>query len=293
MSARAAFGRRKRSAHPILAALFAVLVVAALMLAACGVPNVTGTPATPTGVIDLNDWYLTLPIRDPSGRDGKGPWDVHQPQLSSFSDPDYFHTGSDRFGHYLEFRVPASDRSAARPGDVVTTTSKASGAARTELRQTTNGELAAWSLDGEDVYELTVTLTCDATSISDRQEVIVGQIHGPGSKPPVILSMDHSRGGALEFYKQGPRFGDLLTGVQPGELFTYRITGGRGRLEIAAARGDASQLPARAQVDLPSSAVEERENLYFKSGAYVKTKLTARASGVAVVHQYENKLVVR
>jgi hypothetical protein len=42
-------------------------------------------------------------------------------------------------------------------------------------------------------------MTCDGTGITNgRQEVIVGQIHGPGGTPPIIICVNHKRGGALE-----------------------------------------------------------------------------------------------
>src|SRR5512133_4191699 len=50
--------------------------------------NITAT-APPQGVpgdlIDLTRWYLTLPIKDPTGKDTSGPWDVYQPDLRNFS----------------------------------------------------------------------------------------------------------------------------------------------------------------------------------------------------------------
>ena len=33
----------------------------------------------PGDLIDLTRWYLTLPIKDPTGKDTSGPWDVYQP----------------------------------------------------------------------------------------------------------------------------------------------------------------------------------------------------------------------
>ena len=92
-----------------------------------------------------------------------------------------------------------------------------------------------------------------ATGITNgRQEVIVGQIHGPGGTPPIIICVNHKRGGALELFKQGPRQGDLLTGLKPDTKFTYRIESpGNGRLKVYRLPRRRAQAPHHAAVRLP------------------------------------------
>ena len=236
----------------------------------------------PGDLIDLTRWYLTLPIKDPTGRDRSGPWDVHQPDLRHFS-CEYFRVSS-------VGSVPAVEYTA--PVDGVTTSG--SGATRSELREMGGGTVkASWAFDDGERHVLTTTLTCDGTGITDgRQEVIVGQIHGPGGTPPIIICVNHKRGGALELFKQGPRQGDLLTGLTPDTTFTYRIESpGDDRLRVYACLGDVNELPAVPQFDFPSSAFTETSGLYFKAGAYNKTETDAGASGAAVVRQYRCDLV--
>jgi hypothetical protein len=236
----------------------------------------------PGDLIDLTRWYLTLPIKDPTGRDRSGPWDVHQPDLRHFS-CEYFRVSS-------VGSVPAVEYVA--PVDGVTTSG--SGATRSELREMSGGTVkASWAFDDGERHVLTTTLTCDGTGITDgRQEVIVGQIHGSGGTPPIIICVNHKRRGALELFKQGPRQGDLLTGLTPDTTFTYRIESpGDGRLRVYACLGDVEELPAVPQFDFPSSAFTETSGLYFKAGAYNKTETDAGASGAAVVRQYRCDLV--
>ena len=59
----------------------------------------------PGDLIDLTRWYLTLPIKDPTGRDRSGPWDVHQPDLRCFS-CEYFRIPSVGSVPAVEYTAP-------------------------------------------------------------------------------------------------------------------------------------------------------------------------------------------
>jgi hypothetical protein len=242
-----------------------------------------GTSSAPGSVLDLSRWYLTLPIAPPAGdEDTSGPWDIYQPRLATFSH-ELFRTGSDQHGRYVEYTAPTKG-----------VTTSGSGATRCELRQMTGPSReakAAWSFADGKPHTLTCTLTCDGTSIVGRKEVIVGQIHGPGGTPPLILCVNHTRGGALEVFRQGPRQGDLLTGLQPGELFTYRIDASDGRLRLYACRGTADQLPTTAAFDWSASVLTEQSGCYFKAGAYGKQEVGTATTGQSVVRHYRLDLV--
>jgi hypothetical protein len=242
----------------------------------------TPTEGFPSDVIDLTRWYLTLPIKNPTGKDTAGPWHIYQPTLDHFS-CEYFQVSSVDSVPVVEYTAPVNGA-----------TTSGSGATRCELREmATATTKASWALDDGRRHVLTTTLTCDATSITrGRQEVIVGQIHGPGGTPPIIICANHRRGGALELFKQGPRQGDLLTGLKPDTTFTYRIEApGHGRLKIYACLGDLDKLPSTPQFDFPSSAFTETTGLYFKLGAYNKTEAHTGASGAAIVRQFHCDLV--
>lgn len=242
----------------------------------------TDPAATPGRLLDLSRWYLTLPIADPAGGHDPGkPWNVYPQDLATFTHLDLFRALP---GPCVEYSAPVDGMSTS-----------GSGATRCELRQMKgpgHADKADWSIDDADLHTLTCTLTCDGTSIVGRREVIVGQIHGPGSTPPLILCVNHTRGGALEVFRQGPRRKpDLLTGLAPGELFTYRIEAGGGRLRVRAARGEVDQLPAGPGFDWPSSVLTERCGLYFKAGAYNKQEITKGDTGRAIVRHHRLDLV--
>lgn len=232
-----------------------------------------GLDGAPGGLLDLSRWYLTLPITDPGGHDTSRPWDVYQPDLGTFTRPDYFRAVA---GGGVEYTAPT--KGVTTPGAEAT---------RCELREMagpSRTQKAAWSFDDGKQHILTCTLTCDGTSVHGRQEVIVGQIHGPGGTPPLILCLNHTRGGALEVFRQGPRQGDLLTGLAPGELFTYRIEAANGRLRLWAARGRVDRLPEAPGFDWPASDLTERSGLYFKAGAYNKQDVNTTPGGAIVRH---------
>jgi Alginate lyase len=242
----------------------------------------TPTQGVPGDVIDLTRWYLTLPIKDPTGKDTSGPWDVYQPDLRHFS-CEYFRVASVASVPVVEYIAPVNG-----------TTTSGSGSTRSELREMAGGTTkASWAFDDGKRHVLTTTLTCDGTGITNgRREVIVGQIHGPGGTPPIIVCVNDKRGGVLELFKQGPRQGDLLTGLKPDTTFTYRIESpGNGRLKVYACLGDVDGLPTTPQFDFPSSAFTETSGLYFKAGVYNKTEVDAGASGAAVVRQFRCDLV--
>jgi hypothetical protein len=247
-------------------------------------PPPVPTGPVPGGLLDLSRWYLTLPIADPTGKDSSGPWDVYQPELNTFSHPDYFRVGQTITGQpYVEYVAPVKGVSTSN-----------SGAARCELREMTGPKAtdkASWSFTDGKPHMLTCTLTCDGTSIEGRKEVIVGQIHGPGGTPPLILCLNHTRGGALEVFRQGPRQGDLLTGLRPGEIFTYRIDATGGRLRLYAGRGGVTDLPAVAGFDWHYSVLAEQSGLYLKGGAYLKQEIGTATTGQAVVRHFRLDLV--
>ena len=80
------------------------------------------------------------------------------------------------------------------------TPASGSGATRCELREMAGGTTkASWAFNDGKRHVLTTTLTCDGTGISNgRREVIVGQIHGLGGTPPIIICVNDKRGAALE-----------------------------------------------------------------------------------------------
>ena len=123
-----------------------------------GRPGVAGGVARlPGDLLDLQDWYLTLP----TGTDGD-PEDVRQPELSTYS-CEYFRLNED--GDGVVFRANA--------GGVTTKNSRYP---RSELREMAGRERAAWSnTSGTHTLEVRQAITEVPPA---KPEVVAAQIHG-------------------------------------------------------------------------------------------------------------------
>jgi hypothetical protein len=118
--------------------------------------GIAGAIRPPGDLIDLDDWYLTLPI----GSDGD-PDDVQPPDLGTYSG-EYFRLNED--GDGVVFRANA--------GGVTT---KNSSYPRSELREMAGGEHASWTnTSGRHVLEVRQAIT---EAPPAKPEVVAAQIH--------------------------------------------------------------------------------------------------------------------
>jgi hypothetical protein len=163
------------------------------------------------------------------------------------------------------------------------TTSGASGATRSEGREWEGGARAAWAFATTAPRQLTVTGYFDPTSITDLKTMIVGQIHGVSGTPPIYLTVDYAVASPrLRLFENGPGLLDLLTGLSPTDLITYRIYVGGGRCKIWAAVGTVANLPASPQYDKPASTYTDNTGDYLKVGSYNKSAIVDGGTGAAV-----------
>jgi hypothetical protein len=232
--------------------------------------------AVPNDILSMSKWYLTLP----SGS-ANNPDEVYQPALATYSNSSFFRVGSD--GACVEFIAPA----------VGVTTSAASGATRTELREmldnSGSGAKSNWGFNDGANHSLTVTMTCDPTSVVGRKECIVGQIHDAGGTPPIYLAINlNSNPGALNIFKSGPSDGALLTGITPTTKFTYRILVTAGvDVKIYACLGDnLNNLVLQKTYPISTWSADATSGCYFKAGAYNKEPISTATSGQSIVRMY-------
>ena len=229
-----------------------------------------GPHTAPGEVLDLSRWYLTMPIAR-SG-DAHKPREVHQPELGTFR-----HELFDMRGGAVEY--------VATVGGVPTSAN--TGSTRCELREMAgpNGAKRMWWEFGSVTHTLTCTLTCDPTGASPRRECIVGQVHARDTSPPLVLSVEmNGSPGTLAAFVRGtrPRRHEVLAGLRPDTVFTYRIqvTGGRCRLWVAT--GDVTALPALPTRTFGAQELGDPGECYFKAGAYNKSPIQG-GSGRSVV----------
>jgi alginate lyase len=189
----------------------------------------------PADLIDLQNWYLTLP----TGEQGD-PDVVFPPFLESFVD-DWFQLNDARDG--IVFRANAGGA-----------TTKNSRYPRSELREMLGGELASWS-NGSGTH--TMTLRQAATRLPQaKPQVVTAQIHDVDSDV-VMVRLDRTR---LEV-EYGDGGGKIVIDpdYQLGTPYNLRIVAADRKVEVF--------YDDRPVADLPLSG----EGWYFKTGSYVQS----------------------
>lgn len=235
---------------------------------------VTGHVAVPAGptyiapgtVFDLDNWKWTLPTDGADG--GTAADEITQPTLETYADEHFYLDGSNR----LVATAPVQ-------GD----TTSGSGGTRSEGREMEGGVEADWPIATTAPRQLTVTAIWDPTSITDREEMLIEQIHGETGTPPVYVTVDHTTTPTrMRVFKNGPGFGNLLTGLTSTTKATLRIYVGGGRVKLYAAVGEDTDLPTTPQFDWPASDFTDRDHCYFKAGAYNKSTVADGGTGAAI-----------
>jgi hypothetical protein len=230
----------------------------------------------PGSVFDLVRWHLTLPTEDP-GPDTDAA-QIDQPALDTYSDDHFFLDNENR----MVFVAPIEGA----------TTSGASGATRSELRQRTYAyALAAMDPDAMGlVYQMTVTCYPDPSNITPdppgRKEMIFCQIHGADDSPiPLILAAEyHVATPRVRTFKNGPGLDNPVLGITPTTAITVRMRLENARLKVWVIAGQVADLnPATPTYDWPVTDFTDQSGWYFKVGAYNKTEIGSGAdSGEAI-----------
>ena len=205
-------------------------------------PGTTPSPATsaarPGDVLDLRNWYLTLP----TGAAGD-PDTVHQPDLATYNSP-HFALNDARDG--VVFTAPVDG-----------TTTRNSRYARSELREMNGGEEAAWS-NTSGVHTLVVTQA--VTRLPEaKPEAVTAQIHD-GSDDVVQIRLEGQR--LLAQYDDGAQQVDLDPHYALGTRYTVTLTAAEGRVQV--------RYNDQPPVELPLGGT----GWYFKAGAYVQSNTT-------------------
>lgn len=200
-----------------------------------GTRQAGGAPGSPGSVLDLRNWYLTLPTGP------KGDPDTVQPgELTGYSSP------------YMRLNGQ---------GDGVVFTAHAGGATtensqypRSELREMDGNAKASWDGNsGRHVMEIRQAVT---KLPAQKPEVAVGQIHGTSDD----LMQIHLSGSKLTVkYDDGSKKVPLDDNYQLGRVFTVRIESSAGRVKV--------WYDGVLKADLPISS----STSYFKAGNYLQT----------------------
>ena len=189
----------------------------------------------PADLINLDNWYLTLP----TGEEGR-PDCIYPPALESFGD-DWFRLDDAHDG--IVFRANAGGA-----------TTKNSNYPRSELREMLGGELASWS---NDAGTHTMTLRQAVTQLPNaKPQVVTAQIHDEDSDV-VMVRLD---GTTLKVqYDDGADDAVIDPDYKLGTPYNLRIVAADRKVQVF--------YNDKQVADIPISGA----GWYFKTGSYIQS----------------------
>lgn len=256
--------------------LLAVLGLVLMLVAACGVASapaplgrsanastaaapsspvagIGGSARLPADVLDLRNWYLTLPTGQPGNPDT-----VHQPGLAGYSS--------------TWFRLDDAKGGVVFTADAGGVTTKGSKYPRSELREMNGEAQASWS-NTAGTHTLAVREAVTQLP-SVKPDVVTAQIHDTNSDV-VEVRLEGTR--LIAQYDGGHTDVTLDPGYRLGTVYDLTIVASGGRIEV-------SYNGVRKAV-IPQSG----SGWYFKAGSYVQTNTSKGdppdAVGVVVIYR--------
>jgi hypothetical protein len=204
-------------------------------------PAPASTPApeervvVPGDLLDLTNWYLTLPT-GPKG----DPDTVHQPQLASYRGEAFRLNDA---GDGVIFTAPAGG-----------TTTKNSKYPRSELREMRGSEMARWS-NTSGTHTLTARQAVTALPTA-KPEIVTAQIHG-GDDDVMQVRLEGKR--LLVQYDDGKREITIDPSYVLGRVFDVKIVAAGSRVQVY------YNGVRKAEIKRSGSG------WYFKAGSYVQS----------------------
>ena len=228
--------------HSVIARLSLGLVP---LLVACTAPtpSVPAVPATPTAtarypgeLLDLTNWYLTLPSGEPGEPDT-----VKQPELATYSS-EWFRVDGDGVAF------------TANAGGVTTENSNYP---RSELREMDGSKKASWSnTNGTHTLDVREAFTAQPTA---KPDVVGAQIHDAESDV-IEIRLEGTR--LLVQYDDGDSNVDLDPDYKLGTPYDLRIVAANGHITVS--------YNGVQKADIPRGG----SGWYFKAGSYVQSNPT-------------------
>ncbi|MGK2911124.1 MAG: polysaccharide lyase family 7 protein [Sphingobium sp.] len=203
----------------------------------------------------FSDWTLALPV-DSDGKTTGASSNIER--LPTYQGSEYFRSGDDS----LVFRAMVDGA-----------TTKGTKYARSELRELTDGKLAAWNLKQGGTMTATLKIDEAPTYFNGTPgKFIIGQIHG---KDDELVRLYWDNGGVYFKNDQaGPSNRemtfDLLAAdgtkasIDAGEIFSYKIDAVGNSLQVSVF-ADGKVYSSTT----PINAVWQPDKLYFKAGVYL------------------------
>jgi len=211
-----------------------------------------GAHQQPGDVIDLKNWYLTLP----SGAAGD-PDTVEQPRLASYTS-NFFRLNDTRDG--VVFTTTAGG-----------TTTKNSHYPRSELREMNGSAKAAWS-NASGTHTLTARQAITALPKA-KPEIVSAQIHG-GDDDVMQVRLEGTK--LVVQYDDGKSEIVIDPNYRLGTVFDVKIVAAQGKVVVS------YNGAPKAQINQSGSG------WYFKSGSYLQSNTSkgdaASAAGSVVIY---------
>lgn len=222
--------------------------------------NIRSNDVTPGQLIDLKNWYLTLPTGRP-----KDPDCIFQPRLESFIHPKFFFVNQKKNAVVCIAHCGAVTTKSSRYG-------------RSELRECTNGgkDKAAWDTDqGE--HTMTYTASVEKLPVA-KPSVIVGQIHAT-KKYLILIKVRKNK---LQVQHNGKIVGTLDDTFTLGKKFSIRIHVKDNMTNIY--YNDMTKVKVRVST--------KATKCYFKVGSYVQSSTSTgdKADACSEVCLYDVKV---
>lgn len=203
--------------------------------------QITPTPVLPSAILDLNNWYVTLPVGP-----AEHPTCINPPQISTFCHPNFFYVNTTKDA--VVFKAPC--------GGVTTS---GSSYPRSELREMIGGKLASWSCTSG-THIMTVTEAIYNTPVV-KQEVVVAQIHDAKDD---VIEVRLSANKTLEVIHDSKHYGVLDPKYVLGTVFTIRIVAFNGKITVF-----------YNDMTTPKvSIAAKNKGCYFKAGCYTQSNTT-------------------
>ena len=204
-------------------------------------PPPGGSAHVPADVLNLTNWYITLPI---AGSSATSPKTVNQPELATYTIDPWFHLSADKTG--VVFHV--------NHGGISTSNSANP---RSELREMTNNgaSMASWSsTSGTSTMEIKQKVT-HLTTV--KPQVVVGQIHDANDD----VSVFRLEGSSLYITDGNTTHAHLVTDSYTlGTVFTVKF-------EVS---GGVIKYYYNGQL-LPYTQSKSFSGAYFKAGNYLQS----------------------
>jgi hypothetical protein len=209
----------------------------------------------PSDNFDLTNWSLQLPVNSHGGPSGAA---AEVTDLSGYTNPNYFHTGTDGA---MVFVAP-----------VIGARTSGSHYTRSELREMSGSRKAAWTIGQGGTMEAELSVErVPVTSDGAPGRIVIGQVHGQSQelcrlyfdKNTVYFVDDHAGpdSAPVEFHLYDPQGRE--PDISIGEKFDYSIQVGNKGLTV-----DVVADHTLYKAFDPISHVWDSDRFYFKAGVY-------------------------